>query len=86
MSLHYKLFVGNHVPYIVMKSSQAPGSATSKKSVIVQLKKTCKELEDSIRSNTVTKIKPDTLMKAMMEEEKNEVVQDEDANEETEDE
>lgn len=67
LSLHYKLFVGTRVPYIVMTSSQALGLATSKKSVIAQLKETCKELEDSIRSSTTTKINLETLMKAMME-------------------
>ncbi|XP_050889705.1 uncharacterized protein LOC127094993 [Lathyrus oleraceus] len=51
-------------------SKQAPGPATSKKSVIAQLKETYKELEDSIRSNTATNIKLETLMKVMMEEEK----------------
>ncbi|KAI5389341.1 hypothetical protein KIW84_074838 [Lathyrus oleraceus] len=63
-----------------------PGPATSKKSVISQLKETCKELEDSIRLNTATKIKLKTLMKAMMEEEKKEVVQGGDANKATDDE
>ncbi|XP_050920385.1 uncharacterized protein LOC127138022 [Lathyrus oleraceus] len=47
---------------------------------------TYKELEDSIRSSTANKIKLETLMKAMMEEEKKEVVQDGDANEGTDDE
>ncbi|XP_050890037.1 uncharacterized protein LOC127095377 [Lathyrus oleraceus] len=40
-------------------AKQVPGPATSKKSVIAQLKKTYKELEDSIRYNTATKIKLD---------------------------
>ncbi|XP_050889000.1 uncharacterized protein LOC127094183 [Lathyrus oleraceus] len=86
LSLHYKLFAGTHVPDNVMTSSQAPGPATSKKSVIAQLKETCKELEDSIRTSTATKIKLETLMKAMMEEEKKEVVQGGDGNEESGDE
>lgn len=64
-----------------MTSSQALGPATSNKSVIAQLKETCKELEESIRSNTATKIKLETLMKVVMEEEKKEVVQGGDANE-----
>ncbi|XP_050895718.1 uncharacterized protein LOC127102390 [Lathyrus oleraceus] len=76
-----KLPSGIHVPDIVMTSSQAPGPATSKKSVIAQLKETCKELEGSIISNTITKIKLETLMKAMMEEEKKEVVRGGDGNE-----
>ncbi|XP_050915896.1 uncharacterized protein LOC127130988 [Lathyrus oleraceus] len=67
LSLHYKLFAGTHVPKIVMTSSRAPGYTTSKKSDIAQLKETYKELEDSIRSNTATKIKLETLMKAVME-------------------
>ncbi|KAI5385530.1 hypothetical protein KIW84_072217 [Lathyrus oleraceus] len=67
-------------------SSRAPGPSTSKKSVIGQLKETCKELEDSIRSRTATKIKLETLMKDMMEEEKKEVVKSGDVNEGTDDE
>ncbi|XP_050892871.1 uncharacterized protein LOC127098340 [Lathyrus oleraceus] len=86
LSLHYKLFVGTHVPDIVITSSQAPGPATSKKSVIAQLKETCKKLEDPIRSSTVTKIKLETLMKVMMEEEKKEAIQSGDVNEGTDDE
>ncbi|KAI5400738.1 hypothetical protein KIW84_065558 [Lathyrus oleraceus] len=77
---------GTHVPDIVMTSSQTPGPATSKKSVIAQLKETCKELEGSIRSSTATKIKLETLVKAMMEEEKMKVVQGDDCNEGTNDE
>ncbi|KAI5443542.1 hypothetical protein KIW84_012259 [Lathyrus oleraceus] len=42
--------------------------------------------EDSIRSNTATKIKLETLMKEMMEDEKKEAVQGGDANEATDDE
>lgn len=72
LSLHYKLFAGTHVQDIVMTSSQVHGPATSKKSVIVQLKETCKELDDSIRSSTATKIKLDKLIKALMDEEENE--------------
>ncbi|KAI5418913.1 hypothetical protein KIW84_043223 [Lathyrus oleraceus] len=60
-----------------------PGPATSKKSGIAQLKETCKTLEDSIRSSTATKIKLDTLMKAMVEEEKKEAIQGGDDNEGT---
>ncbi|XP_050889836.1 uncharacterized protein LOC127095148 [Lathyrus oleraceus] len=67
-------------------TKQALGPATSKKSVIAQLKETCKELKDSIRSSTVTKIKLETLMKAMMKEKKKEVVQGGDSNEVTDDE
>ncbi|XP_050908144.1 uncharacterized protein LOC127121742 [Lathyrus oleraceus] len=81
-----KLSAGTHVPDIVMTSSQTPGLATSKKSVFAQLKDTCKELEDSIRSNTTTKIKLETLMKAMMEEENKESVYNGDANEGNDDE
>ncbi|KAI5398051.1 hypothetical protein KIW84_063741 [Lathyrus oleraceus] len=44
------------------------------------------ELEDSIRSSIATKIKLETLMKVMMEEEKKEVLQGGDANEATGDE
>ncbi|XP_050918380.1 uncharacterized protein LOC127135790 [Lathyrus oleraceus] len=68
---------------IVMTSSQAPDPATSKKSVISQLKETCKESKDSIRSSTATKIKFKTLMKVMIKEEKKEVVQGGDGNEKT---
>lgn len=83
LSLHYKLFAGTHFPDIVMTSSQAPGPAISKKSVIAQLEETSKELEDSIRFSTATKIKLETLMKVMIEEKKKEVVQGGDVNEAT---
>lgn len=83
LSLHYKLFAGTHVPYIIMTSSQVPDPVTSKKSVIAQLKETCKKLEDFIRSSTLTKIKLDSLIKAMMEEEKKEVLQGGNGNEGT---
>ncbi|XP_050875114.1 uncharacterized protein LOC127078725 [Lathyrus oleraceus] len=71
LSLHYKLFAGTHVPDIVLTYSQ--------------LKETCKELEDSIGYNNAAKIKLEILMKAIMEEEKKEVVQDGDDNEGTDD-
>ncbi|KAI5444123.1 hypothetical protein KIW84_012656 [Lathyrus oleraceus] len=67
-------------------AKDAPGPVTSKKSIIAQLKEMCKELEDSIRSSIATKIKLETLIKVMMEEEKKEVVQGDDANEATDDE
>ncbi|XP_050891014.1 uncharacterized protein LOC127096496 [Lathyrus oleraceus] len=86
LSLHYKLFAGAHVPGIVMTSFQAPDPSTSIKSVIVQLKETCKELEGSIRSSIVIEIKLETLMKDMIEEEKKEAVQGGDGNEGNDDE
>ncbi|XP_050875599.1 uncharacterized protein LOC127079233 [Lathyrus oleraceus] len=68
LPLHYKLFPGTHVPDIVMTSSQVLVPSTSKKSVIAQLKEKCKELDDSIRSSTATKIKLEILIKALMDE------------------
>ncbi|XP_050916458.1 uncharacterized protein LOC127131589 [Lathyrus oleraceus] len=65
---------------------QAPGPATSKKSVIAQLKETCKEMEDPIRSSTTPKYKLETLVKVVMEEDKKEVVHDGDGNERIDDE
>ncbi|XP_050897031.1 uncharacterized protein LOC127103834 [Lathyrus oleraceus] len=76
LSLHYKLFAGTHVPDIVMTSSQVPGPATSKKSIIAQLKKTCKELDDSIWSSIATNIKLEKLIKALMDEEEKADVED----------
>ncbi|XP_050875822.1 uncharacterized protein LOC127079487 [Lathyrus oleraceus] len=67
LSLHYKLFAGTHVPDISMTSSQASGPAISKKSDIAQLRETCKEMKDSIRFSTTTKIKLETSMKVMIE-------------------
>lgn len=61
LSLHYKLFARTYVPDIVMTYSHVPGPATSKKSVLAQLKETCKELKDSIRSSIVKKTKLETL-------------------------
>ncbi|XP_050915810.1 uncharacterized protein LOC127130897 [Lathyrus oleraceus] len=83
LPLHYKLFAGTHVLDIIITSPQVPGPATSKKSLIAQLKENCKELEDSIRSSSATKIKLETLMKAMMAEEKKEDEQGGDDNEGT---
>ncbi|XP_050916329.1 uncharacterized protein LOC127131451 [Lathyrus oleraceus] len=80
LSLHYKLFTGTHIPDIVMISSQVPDPATSKDSVITQLKETCKELDDSIWSSTFTKIKLEKLIKALMYEEEKEVEHVGDAN------
>ncbi|XP_050896528.1 uncharacterized protein LOC127103303 [Lathyrus oleraceus] len=63
----------NQHPGILLPIDSVPGPATSKKSVIAQLKEICKELDDSIRSNTSTKIKLENSIKALMEEEDKEV-------------
>ncbi|XP_050897098.1 uncharacterized protein LOC127103905 [Lathyrus oleraceus] len=73
LSLHYKLFAGTHVPDIVMTSSQVPGPATSKESVITQMKETCKELDDSTQPSIATKIELENLIKDLMDEEEKEV-------------
>ncbi|KAI5447885.1 hypothetical protein KIW84_015364 [Lathyrus oleraceus] len=65
----------------VQDITPVPGPATSKKSVIAQLKETCQELLNSIRSSTTIKIKLENFMKALMEEEEKEAEQGGDENE-----
>lgn len=56
MSLHYRLFAGTHIPYIVVRSRQEAGSSTSKEGIIVELKEMSKTLEETIKSSTKRKI------------------------------
>lgn len=71
LTLHYKLFGGAHVIDIVLTSSQVPGPITSKKGIIAPLKETYSELDNSIGISTASKIKLESLIKALLEEEGN---------------
>ncbi|XP_050895490.1 uncharacterized protein LOC127102120 [Lathyrus oleraceus] len=53
LSVHYKLFEGNHVEEIVMTSAMK--RPTSKVGAIAELKETCKELGEGIRVATTRK-------------------------------
>ena len=47
MSIHYKLFEGNHVNDVIMTSTRK--EPASQGGLIAQLKETCKELDTGIR-------------------------------------
>lgn len=66
---HYRLFTGKHVPDIVMTSGQTPSRATNRTYILVELKDTCKTLDETIKSYTERKNKIEMLIKALPEEE-----------------
>ncbi|XP_050883634.1 uncharacterized protein LOC127086859 [Lathyrus oleraceus] len=68
LSLHYRLFAGTHVPNIVMTSGKETASSTSKDGIIVGLKDTCKDLDETIKTCTEMKIILERLIKALTEE------------------
>ncbi|XP_050915281.1 uncharacterized protein LOC127130287 [Lathyrus oleraceus] len=57
ISLHYRLFVGIRVPNIVMTSRKETVNSTSKDGIIVELKDTCKVLDETIKTCTEKKIR-----------------------------
>ncbi|XP_050898966.1 uncharacterized protein LOC127105802 [Lathyrus oleraceus] len=63
LSMHYKLFEGNHVEDIVMASSMR--RTVSKVGAIVELKETCKDLGEGIRVATARKQSLETLIKSL---------------------
>ena len=69
LSLHNRLFTGKHVPYIVMTSEQAPFRPTNRTGILVELKDTCKILDETIKSFTERKSKIEMFMKALSKEE-----------------
>lgn len=88
--LHYRLFTGKHVLEIVMTSEKKSTSSTSRIGIIVELRDTCKTLDETIKACTKKKSKLDILINALSEEdaegnlggdkeESNEVVEDDDA-------
>ena len=87
LSLHYKLFEGTHVPYIVSTSGKAAASgAVSKDALIAELKDTCKVLEATIKATTEKKMELECLIKRLSDsgiEDREAVEEEEDAAEDT---
>ncbi|XP_050902649.1 uncharacterized protein LOC127114961 [Lathyrus oleraceus] len=52
LSLHYRLFTRKHVPDIVMTSGQTSSRPTTRTCILVELKDTCKTLNETIKSST----------------------------------
>ncbi|XP_050892009.1 uncharacterized protein LOC127097557 [Lathyrus oleraceus] len=69
LSLHYRLFTGKHVPDIVLTSRQTSFRPTTRTCILVELKDTCKSLDETIKSCTGRKIKIEMLIKALSKEE-----------------
>ncbi|XP_058783547.1 uncharacterized protein LOC131658250 [Vicia villosa] len=69
LTLHYKLFGGAHVQDIALTYSPTSGATSPKQGVIVTLKATYRELDESLRTNTSRKIQLERLIKTLVEEE-----------------
>lgn len=77
LTLDYKLFVGIHVPEImvsrnpdkVVDGNSSPLSKSTKKDGLLKLKEVSKSLEETIRSSTLRKKNMDRLIKMMSKEE-----------------
>lgn len=67
LSLHYRLFAGTHVSDIIMTSGKDVTSSTSRVGNIIELKDTCKALDETIKSCTEKKIRLVSLIKALSE-------------------
>lgn len=68
LSLHYRLFIGKHVSDIVMTSGKEIANSTSKDGIIAELKDTCKALDKTINACTEKKIRLESMIKALTEE------------------
>ncbi|XP_050896985.1 uncharacterized protein LOC127103790 [Lathyrus oleraceus] len=68
LSFHYRLFAGTHVPDIVVTSGKDASSSTSGEGIIVELKDTCKALNETIESCTEKKIRLESWIKALSKE------------------
>ena len=68
MSLHHKLFGRSHDQDIVVANLEAHVPKTARREIISLSKETCRELEDTIRTDTSRKDKLKDLIKALMEE------------------
>ncbi|XP_050878324.1 uncharacterized protein LOC127082143 [Lathyrus oleraceus] len=85
LSLHYRLFTGKHVLDIVMTSDQKSSRPTTRIGILVDLKDTCKTLDETIKSCIKRKRMLEILIKALSDEEgnlKGDGTCEEDANEE----
>ncbi|XP_050919536.1 uncharacterized protein LOC127137090 [Lathyrus oleraceus] len=68
LSLHFRLFTGKHVPYIVLTSTQTSYSPTTRTCILAELKDSCKTLDETIKSYTKRKSKIKMLIKALSKE------------------
>ncbi|XP_050889545.1 uncharacterized protein LOC127094811 [Lathyrus oleraceus] len=68
ISSHYRLFVGTHVPDIVMTSGKKYITSTSRTRIIAELKDTCKTLDETIKACTEKKSMLEILINALSEE------------------
>ncbi|XP_050908037.1 uncharacterized protein LOC127121622 [Lathyrus oleraceus] len=66
--LHYRLFIGKHVPDSVITSGEKPIRFTTKTRILVELKETCKTLDDTIKLCIERKSMLEILIKALSEE------------------
>ena len=73
MSLHHKLFRGFHNQDILVANLEARVPKTSRGEIISLLKETCREMEDTIITDTTRKDKLEELIKSLTEESKKEV-------------
>ncbi|XP_050890918.1 uncharacterized protein LOC127096383 [Lathyrus oleraceus] len=69
LSLYYRFFPGKYVLDIAMTSGQTPFRPTYRTCILVELKDTCKTLDETINSYTERKNKIEMLIKALSEEE-----------------
>ncbi|XP_050915424.1 uncharacterized protein LOC127130460 [Lathyrus oleraceus] len=67
-TLHYRLFIGKHVPDTVLTSGQTAFRPTTRTGILAELKDTCKILDETIKSYTERKHKIEMLIKALSEE------------------
>ncbi|XP_050875223.1 uncharacterized protein LOC127078845 [Lathyrus oleraceus] len=68
ISLHYRLFTWKHVPDIVMTFGQKPTSSTTRIGILVELKDTCKTLDETIKVYTERKSRLGILIKTLSKE------------------
>ncbi|XP_050875270.1 uncharacterized protein LOC127078899 [Lathyrus oleraceus] len=69
LSLHYRLFIGKHVPDIIMTSGQTSSRPTTRTTILADLKNTWKTLDETIKICTERKSRLEILIKALSEEE-----------------
>lgn len=84
LSLHYMLFTGKHVLDIVMTYGQKPSRYTTRAGILLDLKDTCKTLDETIKICIERKSNLRILIKALSEKEgnlKGDEIGEEDANE-----
>lgn len=69
--LHYMMFIGKHVPDIVITFGHKSSRPTTKTSILADLKDTCNTLDENIKSCIERKSRLAILIKASSEEEEN---------------